>query len=513
MTYYPHQVAFRTQDLPGQFILTRREDLVPRGWRTVDHGPWILGYATPLIWTPVRDPSGAPWGWVLGHAVDAEGRYLHPEQASDLTAPQSAGFDAVMGRLTGRFLGLDLSGADPHLHLDPLGTLAAVYAPEDQVVASTSSLIPRSDHTPFLVDRIIATDIPYAEGIYPLGLTPRRGVERVLPNHVLDLGTWRLVRRWPTAMWRRDTDAARVVGLMRDTVRGALEGIRAVHRPDLTLTAGYDSRMMLACARDLRHDLSCFTGDLGDEVSWRDVQVARAITGRFEIAHRVLEKRAPRRSDLRLWVARTGGETGEPRGWRGCRTLERQMAGRATITGASGEISKLGGWRRRFLATRVTPVDLLDRCKAPLIPEFVQRVERWLGALPELDPLAVADLAHIEQVLGCWGGVIEYGELGSSSARLSPACARPVVEACLRLDIAYRLDRAGKRLHADVIAAAWPELLEFPFNEESAIPSRRARSFALHQQLRRKATPVLRAWRKARTSPRWLIGRLMRSGS
>jgi hypothetical protein len=127
--------------------------------------------------------------------------------------------------------------------------------------------------------------------------------------------------------------------------------------------------------------------------------------------------------------------------------------------------------------------------------EFLARCEAWLGALPPLDQVALADVFHIEQIKGCWAGVIEYGELGRSSARLCPMSAAEIVREALRLPIDYRL---GLRLHQDVMGAAWPELLEFPFNDAAPLPRARMRWYAVKEWSARRVGRMTRLIRRVR---------------
>jgi hypothetical protein len=154
----------------------------------------------------------------------------------------------------------------------------------------------------------------------------------------------------------------------------------------------------------------------------------------------------------------------------------------------------------------MTPRDILTRSKAPHLREFLRRAEDWLAALPPLDALGVADLVVLEQRQGCWGGVIKYADVGKAGARLSPANSRAMMETASRMRVE---DRIACRLHEDVIAAAWPELLEHPFNN-TAVPPLRRRYFAFRRGLSKSLERPAQVWRKGRGSPEWLRGRLRR---
>jgi len=509
VTYYPHQLKFSHEALVGQFIITTREQAIPTGWRAESHGRWTLGTSDPVPVIPVHNQTGGKAGWLIGHVITERGQFLLPGNPAEapVLGPVDD-FGAFVDRLNGRFVAVDLRSPDPRVFPDGQASLAAVWSEAEQCVASTTTLIPRSAATPFLVERILLTDIPYSDGMYPLGLTHRAGVERLLPNHVLDLGSWQHRRRWPLAPIDRAADPHAVAALVGSAVRSALGAVHAVFPLDLTLTAGRDSRMMLACAGPWRDEIRAYTCYVGDLMSWRDVTVATRIAQATGITHRVLAARSGRR-ELVDWVVRTGAEAGETRGWRHGRAFADQSPGRATITGVAAWISTIGKRRLNFLKQPITPERVLTRCKAPPRKEYLDRAADWLANLSSIDDVAISDLLLIEQRQGCWAGVIEYGELGESSARLSPMTSGTIIHAVLRLPMEYRI---GRRLHLDVIERNWPELLEFPFNEDVPTPRVRSGIFALRAGIARRRAPLARIWRKVWTQPGWLRRTIFRLG-
>lgn len=486
----------------GQFILSRRPDLVPEGWFTRSHDSWVLAYARPLTCTNIQC-GGRLVGWLVGHAVDEAGVFLGEQADASLPDADAATFRAWADSLTGRFIAVHLTRAGPMLYQDIYGMLAAVFSREDGIAASSGLLIPVSATTPFNHERILSVDIPYRSRMYPLGLTPRDGIERLLPNHVLDLAGGRLARIWPTASFDHDESPSEVAKATADLVTATLGGVAAVYPLQIPLTAGLDSRLLLACARDLRDRSLYFTADLGDESGWIDVTAARQLAERFDLNHRVFPWRTAGRGDLAAWAIRTGAETGEERGWRSCRTLGMQESGRASMTGFVGELARAYWWLRFTPESRVTPESILARCRVSRRPEFMARARTWLEGLPPLSQVAIAEVLYLEQRGACWAGVVEYGELGASEARLAPLCQARLVRRLLRLPHEYRR-RIG--IHMDVIRDRWPELLDFPFNEAFQVPPLRKRLFAVRVAIGRRRDRVARMWRVLRHDP----GRVLR---
>jgi hypothetical protein len=429
--------------------------------------------------------DGTVVGWLLGHAVTEDG-WLVSDTIRLPGAPDwNTGCERLVDELAGRFLLLLVSSPSPRVYPDALGMLGAVYAPSSETVASTSNLIPLGPSTPFNVPRIRAVDAPYNTSMYPLGLTPRDGIERVLPNHFLDLSTWTLVRRWPTEPLRSDADPAAVqVSVAASTAR-TIAALAREYPLQSPLTAGRDSRALLACAKDVLDRVTLFTAELPREATgWRDVTVARRIAREMGVEHTLLRHRRARPGDLREWAIRTAGEVGEARGWRATRTYRQVDRDRFLLSGWAGDIARPIYWEKVTSDERITAQHVLRVCELGPYPEFVDRANRWLDALPTDDAATVLDLVFAEQRGGCWAGVIRYAHEGTSPGNVAPMCHQQTVRSMMSLPVDYR---RLMRFERDLIEKVWPELLEFPFNEELEVPRARRRFYAVADVSRRAA--------------------------
>src|SRR5215470_9716634 len=246
-SYYPHRLGATPSSLIGQFMLGCGDMRVPHGWTVLSERSWTLAVHPALPHFRIATDSGENVGWLLGYAVARDGKFVG-EPIVVPAQPSSATCEKIVAGLSGRFLLLILGGPNPRVYTDAFAMLAAVFAPSARMVASTSSLIPVTDSTPYDVEWIMATDIPYTNAMYPLGLTPRRGVERVLPNHYLDLKQWALVRRWPKGDLPFDRDPSEAVRTVAATASRTIDGIAAAYSVQSPITAGRDSRLMLACS-------------------------------------------------------------------------------------------------------------------------------------------------------------------------------------------------------------------------------------------------------------------------
>jgi hypothetical protein len=502
--FYPHRLKPAPELLVGQFLICTRAELIPPGWRTLAHGRWIISWAAPLSCAPCRSPNGQIVGWVLGHAIHPEQGWVENDSVIPVGA-DAAGFEGMVNRLRGRFIAIEIEGAALRVFPDACTSLAAVFAPAEECVASTSTLIPLSQATPFDVDTILWTDIPYSDSMYPMGLTPRRGVERLLPNHALCTGSWEHRRIWPTGDILRDRDADTVARVLGEGIRHSLVAAARAGPLELALTAGIDTRLILSCARDLCEGATFYTGDLADELGLPDVVISRQIAGRFGLRHRVVPRIRPRRRDLADWVIRTGGEVGELRGWRGCLTLAAQVPGSISITGTTGNVVGHGPLRSRPFQDGVSPEAVVRRASVRERPDFVARARRWLEGIPSDDVRLLGDLLFLEQRHGCWGGVIEYSELGLTRARLCPILSIAELRDVFQLPIEARRKRQVSRRTIELF---WPELLEFPFNKEYVSRGPRIRYYRLKEAIGRQVGRVRRVIRRSREQPEYLPRRL-----
>ena len=230
------------------------------------------------------------------------------------------------------------------------------------------------------------------------------------------------------------------------------------------LTAGGDSRMLLACAREIAAALELFTVPHADPVGRTDVETATAIAHRFGLDHHCLHWVEGTVDDMRLWYYRSGALAGEPRGARSVRTYDQLGADgrRLRLSGAGVELARGIAWteaEKRSAAhdgspTELSAADLLGRIAVPRHPLLEAAAEHWIASLPGLGPLEAIDLLALE-THGGWIGAISLGNPEAFTTTIYPFANRAVLDAIFGLPRDYR---GSDRLRLDVIASRWPEL-------------------------------------------------------
>jgi hypothetical protein len=153
----------------------------------------------------------------------------------------------------------------------------------------------------------------------------------------------------------------------------------------------------------------------------------------------------------------------------------------------------------------VSPEAVVRRASVRERPDFVARARRWLEGIPSDDVRLLGDLLFLEQRHGCWGGVIEYSELGLTRARLCPILSIAELRDVFQLPIEARRKRQVSRRTIELF---WPELLEFPFNKEYVSRGPRIRYYRLKEAIGRQVGRVRRVIRRSREQPEYLRRRL-----
>ncbi|MCW2794017.1 MAG: hypothetical protein JWO76_3115 [Nocardioides sp.] len=462
----PHGGAVPGPALTGQFLLVRDAQRVPPSWTTRSTAGWTLGTCDLPVRELVND-AGRAAGWLVGHPVldGALGNEPVRLHTSDPQRLDWAAVDELLDRLAGRFLLVLLPSDEPTVVLDAYGSLAAVWSSAAQVVASTATLVGGEWNTGLAE----VTGFPESATWLPFGLTLLRGVHRLQANHALDLKTWTTNRHWLPPEIRDDLSTEDQAMAVHEGVRSTISAVAAVHPLMLSLTAGRDSRMLLACARDFLDQAAFFTL-VSDGPESVDVTLSRQLVSRFSLDHSLVPVRPTDQAALERSLTVTGHAVGGEL-WRAHDSLEQLDGARVLLPGTAGEVGRAHTWRPGDPDTgTVSPELLLRRLRLPALEVYLEGAHDWLASLPELPHATVLELAYIEQRLSCWAGPGHYGNR-TSRFELPPFAGRALFTTMLSLPLAYR---HAEGLTTDICRHAWPELLDVPFNRFTGLRGIRA---------------------------------------
>jgi hypothetical protein len=458
-------MGFDFADFPKQFIVTRTDPSGIAGAERDVFGDWRIHAAPGVPRVPVEAADGTPVGLLIGWAFDGA-RPLGARAPLRLGADAEFETDALPD-LWGRFVCLWRDGGRDFFRLDAGGLLPAVFHPDRGMIASTPTLIDALGPLPARAEVAALFDFPARRGFLPFGLTAHEGVTRLLPNHRLDLGTWKTERVWPgpeihAAPLLTEAEARALVPDVAARVRGHVAGVLGDGPGRLYLSGGRDSRMVLAAARDFRDRMTCET--MVNE-SGMDRHVAARVAAAAGVPLVLTPIVPSSREEVADWIRRAGNTLYDPVTELAAtaRLNDRRMH---VLTGTCAEIARASNWWEEDLAAPALGLDvLLNRLRLPDAPVVRNAALAWLAGLPPMDATMALDMAKIEQIHGCWAAVSVYGHM-TAWPSLSPFANQRIYGTALRLPKDYKF---GQGFYADFMASAWPELLEVPVNRVTGI--------------------------------------------
>lgn len=234
-----------------QFCLKKSPDLCPNGWVKKAFEGWSLLHCKELRCVQIQDKFGVHIGYLLGVAITSDGVALQA-QHSILLGCGNVGFwgaiDEFVNELCGRFIIFLSDGVSQRIYFDPVMDQSCVFDEKSSIVASSlllsldQNLVPNEG---FDIQETLRKRLNFS-----FCHTPDSSIKRAIPNHYLDLRTFKLVRHWP----RSDLDFSDGGVILRDVAEEIVwklgRNLRALVKYedcDVPLSGGLDSRNLIAC--------------------------------------------------------------------------------------------------------------------------------------------------------------------------------------------------------------------------------------------------------------------------
>ncbi len=424
-----------------------------------------LEVVAPLDVTRVFDATGREIGALLGTPIDyRRGQMI--TQRLDLPVALGSDPDAVIEehiyRLGGSWLFVLDAAPFARVYLDACGSLSAVYDPETRRVAATSLclLTPEEAEDRFETDMFEALKV-IRDGWFPAGLTAHRGIRRLMPNFYLDVTSFETRRHWPRDPIPRADDPAEACAIILESTRQTIRTIAAHHPVSQALTAGNETRMLLAAIRGDYTNIEFVT--VAAKAAGLDLDRAKELAARFNLPHRIIPLQQGDAAQAADWFARVGYCIGGPH-INTHPTINALENRRYFIGGLGGEIGRAFSWRESDTDdTPATAEGVWARMGMPMERRALEAVSEWLPSVEDLPGLLQLDLAYTELRMGCWGFALSYGN--ARPIDIHPLISRESFAAMLSLPPEWRRMAAGSnRMIGEVITQDWPELMDLPIS-------------------------------------------------
>ena len=370
----------------------------------------------------------------------------------------------VLPHMNGNFA-LWTKGPFPQrIYMNEAGSIPILYCPQSRRVSSSPALM--FDEAEYAErfdkerhERLIANE-PMGAWI-PAGLTAHSGLHRLMPHFYLDLEEFTAHRFWPRkgdlALDLDVEDAARMSAEALGRFIGA--SVEQFGRLSQSVTAGYDSRILLACSRPNRDSIDYFTIDPGS--AHIDHGVPAALADTLGLSHRFYEPQYSTAEEGEQWDRAVGHCVRERN--RETRSTLNQVPNDFIITGVCGEIGRIKLYKHDADTVNDSPAtvdDTIARLGLKRDPEIRAAMERWLADIAWLPRSCVLDLAYNEVRFGIWA-MAQAPAQQAVRRSLMPYTQRAVQRAFMCTPPAKR---GTDRLFRRIGEVAWPDAMKLKIN-------------------------------------------------
>lgn len=351
---------------------------------------------------------------------------------------------------------------------DPLGFRTVVYTTPDSSAgrwcASQPDILARFLNIPLNPDAIEGhIETPeFQKAVspwWPADTTPYKDIKLLMANHCLNVKTGDVYRYWPLEDLA-PLDLVEGVEKIAATIKGQVRALANRYKLAAAVTAGQDSRVVLASTKDVAQDVFFYTF-LSPTCPEKhiDLDLSTRLLHKLGLQHHVIDARVAKNKDLNRLYSQNSLM---------CRqTFFNNIDGlfynypeeRITIAGLGGEI---GRCKQRVAG--VTESDLsadyiVSRFKMHPSPFLLNAMTSWLNNLPD-NNVSKFDLLYWEVIIGSPIGVIERDIIHDY---FSPFNCRNIYIDMLRIEEKYRHPPDMTFINL-LIANLWSETLIEPIN-------------------------------------------------
>lgn len=439
----------------SQFVISDKYRKLPFDSENIELNSVCLSYYGNVKFVKILDDEKRDIGLFIGYPVDIlKGPIDKCYFVSGVTYEEMV--ENIYNRLSGSWILLIDVGNFNRIYLDACGTKSLVFDKSRELAAATALLIfsDETEYSNLLNYELIDSFDVRNNGWLPGGLTAHSGVERLMPNHYLDLKTFTQHRHWPTGNIQITNDVEGELTSIVQRIGYFIDSVSDDQETNIGLTAGNDSRFLLSCSKHLVEKLKFFT--VCSPEAGLDEFCAEKLASSFQLNYFKLPFIRASPDAIEAWIRRAGhcvggpGSVGHPsiKPLRGC-----------IIDGSAGEVGRGFLWLDAQPNTSIDASNLIDRLKLPRSPLLVEQFNEWLSNLPEIDSLLLLDLAYIELRMSSWAYVNSY--TNPDLIAQYPFVSRANFVSMLSLP--HHMRRSGTAF-TRAIELQWPELLSFPIN-------------------------------------------------
>lgn len=455
-------------DFRRQFILGPVEQAPDAAWTTIRTGRAFLHAHPDLNVTHVRSKHVEVI--LLGYIFDA----FSPARTDEEIVRElsdGAAFSALtrtLSRYGGTFAVVYRNATEWRLIQDAGGLREVHFTVAEELYAATQPELLREyvelseNRNPSAQAFMASEAFRRYGGIFPGDRTCYEAVRRLRPNHYLDLNTGASVRWWPASP-RGNVDVEEAASRAAEMLRGFLEAAANRFSLSLGVTAGWDSRVLLAASRSIKDDVDFFTVQHPgrNKINRTDLKVARRLAVQMGVPLDVRPYSSEADPHYAEAFRRSISHARENVLGEWYHVFQLRHGAEMSINGNVSEVARQYFERE----TPDTPEKLSILLYGSAVPYVVEVYSEWLE---EVTPRCarygydVMDLFYWEERIGNWGAK-GRSEVHLVTEMYSPFDCLHLLELLMAVDRKER-DKFGNRLYRMIVEKLWPGGMREPVN-------------------------------------------------
>lgn len=297
--------------------------------------------------------------------------------------------------------------------------------------------------------------------------TPYKEIKHLLPNHYLDLITGTCHRYWPDKALERIThDEA--INEISSLLQNSMKGIALRFDSAVGITAGLDSRLVLAASKEICNKLSFITvrqGRMSDDN--HDIVVPARLLPRLSLQHHIIKSSAIMTPDFSRAFKKNVFLAHDIYGSDAEAIYSFFPQRKVVVTGSGAEVGRCSFRKQLSESQRqnITPEDLSRLQKMGKNDFVINNFTNWLNSIEKKYNLNILDLFEWEQGHGNWLAMTQLEFNIAWRDIFTPFNCRNVLTTMLSVDEKYRKD-PDYSLFKNLILKLWPETLCEPINPD-----------------------------------------------
>lgn len=411
---------------------------------------------------------------LLGFILDPCQTQKNDQEILDSLCDQSTDVNSLivsLGDKGGRFVLFIFRGNERIVLNDACGLRQIFYYKEDHGeiwISSHPALISQSlkiESSKEAVDYINSEEYQRKlEAWWPGDSTAFESVDHLLPNHYLDLNSCEVTRFWPYKRLKH-VSLKKAVKESSILLKGIMDSAQYRYPLAISLTAGFDSRVLLAASKDIREDLYIFSMQYRKLTPLaNDIAIPREIASGLGLEHHLIN--CPNEISPDFEEVYEINSQGYKTDW--INIVQGRFNNIPTdykiIKGSVASIARCSYWPDGVYPFRVTLRSLVRLSGLGNTSFVAQKLKAWmLDALKsEKWGYKLLDLFAWENEAGNWQGM-SHLLFDIAHDEYCPFGNRKLLEIMLGVDSRYR-SLPEVKLEQEIIKNLWPELMKFPIH-------------------------------------------------